>query len=306
MSLSTVTKTGYVPVGEKRGDNPAVKIYYELHGEGEEHVVLIMGLNTSCLAWENQTKYLAETGKYTVLIFDNRGMGMSDSPSGFYTTSQMAEDAIEVFDHLGWDKNIHLNGCSMGGMIALELASTWPERFSSLTLTSTSSGRQAPPWKAVTTLSRLAFIREPKDKIGHAITLVFPDEWLKSKPEEERHMEFATNKDMAVANFLARIERTRPQPLKGNIGQTAAALRHYVSDERLKKIKDSGLPVIVLTGTWDNLVNPKNSHHLSKVLGCHLEVFEGSGHALPTEQSVKYNKLIDEHFTIAAALRDKK
>lgn len=57
----------------------------------------------------------------------------------------MAEDAIEVFDHLGWDKNIHLNGCSMGGMIALELASTWPERFSSLTLTSTSSGRQVPP-----------------------------------------------------------------------------------------------------------------------------------------------------------------
>lgn len=57
----------------------------------------------------------------------------------------MAEDAIEVFDHLGWDKDIHLNGCSMGGMIALELASTWPERFSSLTLTSTSAGRQVPP-----------------------------------------------------------------------------------------------------------------------------------------------------------------
>lgn len=43
MSLSTVTKTGYIPVGEKRGDDPAVKIYYELHGQGEEHVALIMG-----------------------------------------------------------------------------------------------------------------------------------------------------------------------------------------------------------------------------------------------------------------------
>ncbi|CAO3649087.1 unnamed protein product [Mucor hiemalis] len=194
----------------------------------------------------------------------------------------------------------------MGGMIALELASTWPEQFSSLTLTSTSSGRQVPPWKAVSTLSRLVFIREPKDKIGHAITLVFPTEWLQSKPEDEDYSEYATNKDMAVATFLARIDRTRPQPLRGNIGQTAAALRHYVSDERLKKIKDSGLPVIVMTGTWDNLVNPKNSYHLAEVLGCHLEVFEGSGHALPTEQSLRYNKFIDEHFTIAAALRANK
>ena len=43
-----------------------------------------LGLNSSCLAWERQTKYLAETGKYTVLIFDNRGMGHSDAPKGLY------------------------------------------------------------------------------------------------------------------------------------------------------------------------------------------------------------------------------
>lgn len=57
MSLSSVTKTGYIPVGEKRGDNPAVKIYYELHGEGEERVALIMGniiqLIMHCLACRN-------------------------------------------------------------------------------------------------------------------------------------------------------------------------------------------------------------------------------------------------------------
>lgn len=57
----------------------------------------------------------------------------------------MAQDVIDVLDHLGWKKDIHLNGVSMGGMISLELATTWPERFSSLVLSSTTSGRQVPP-----------------------------------------------------------------------------------------------------------------------------------------------------------------
>lgn len=102
-------------------------------------------MNSSCLAWEHQTKYLAETGKYTVLIFENRGMGLSDAPGGLYTTSQLAQDVIDLLDHLGWKDKVHVDGVSMGGMIALELASTWPERVASLVLTSTTSGRQVPP-----------------------------------------------------------------------------------------------------------------------------------------------------------------
>lgn len=44
MSLSTQRERGYVEVAKGRED-PAVKIYYELHGNGPEHVVLIMGLD---------------------------------------------------------------------------------------------------------------------------------------------------------------------------------------------------------------------------------------------------------------------
>jgi pimeloyl-ACP methyl ester carboxylesterase len=57
----------------------------------------------------------------------------------------MAQDIIDLLDHFGWKNKVHLDGVSMGGMIALELASTWPERFCSLVLTSTTSGRQIPP-----------------------------------------------------------------------------------------------------------------------------------------------------------------
>lgn len=145
------------------------------------------------------------------------------------------------------------------------------------------------------------FIKDPKTKIGHALTLVYPPEWLLLKPQEEASQHFETNRDMTVSLFMARIERSRPQTLGGNIGQTSACLRHYVSDQRLLKIKDAGVPVLVMTGTWDNLVNPKNSYHLAKVLDCQFEIFEGSGHSLPGEQPIRYNKLIDDHFSKAAA-----
>jgi hypothetical protein len=42
MSLSTQRERGYVEVAKERERLP-VKIYYELHGDGPEHVVLIMG-----------------------------------------------------------------------------------------------------------------------------------------------------------------------------------------------------------------------------------------------------------------------
>lgn len=42
MSQSTQREHGYVEVAKERERSP-VKIYYELHGDGPEHVVLIMG-----------------------------------------------------------------------------------------------------------------------------------------------------------------------------------------------------------------------------------------------------------------------
>lgn len=111
-----------------------------------------------------------------------------------------------------------------------------------------------------------------------------------------------TNREMATHNFISHIRRSRLQPLHGNLAQTAACLTHSFSDARLLKIKESGLPVMVITGTWDNLVRPSNSYHLKRVLEPRrFEVFEGSGHAIPEEQPDRYNRFLDEHFTSASS-----
>lgn len=87
----------------------------------------VMGLGGMKYAWQRQTKDFghAQGDKYSCLVYDNRGIGDSDKPRGRYSTSEMAKDVIEVIDHLGWtnDRQLHVIGISMGGMIAQEVVS---------------------------------------------------------------------------------------------------------------------------------------------------------------------------------------
>lgn len=55
----------------------------------------------------------------------------------------MAQDVLELLDYLHWTKerSVNIVGISMGGMISLELAKAAPQRFCSMTLISTTSGR---------------------------------------------------------------------------------------------------------------------------------------------------------------------
>jgi pimeloyl-ACP methyl ester carboxylesterase len=87
--------------------------------------------------WEKQYEYFGSKSQFTVCVFDNRGSGLSEPVSGRYTTSELAKDAGELLDFLGWTSNIHLIGVSMGGMIAKELILMRKSNFISSVLTST-------------------------------------------------------------------------------------------------------------------------------------------------------------------------
>lgn len=92
-----------------------------------------MGLGSFMSSWQRQSKDFGhsqntnsyQSPKYESLVFDNRGMGKSDKPFFRYSTSEMAKDAIELVDFLGWtqQRQLHVIGVSMGGMIAQELVS---------------------------------------------------------------------------------------------------------------------------------------------------------------------------------------
>ena len=54
------------------------------------------------------------------------GAGDSDKPFVKYSTSEMAQDLLDLLAHVGWDKDekrIHLVGVSLGGELVPE--TTW-------------------------------------------------------------------------------------------------------------------------------------------------------------------------------------
>lgn len=151
----------HVVVSKTRGE--PVDLYYEVHGTGPARILFIMGLSTACQGWENQSDYFGNIlgDEFTCCIFDNRGMGLSSSPRGTYRTSEMAKDALELLQHLGWaekevekdaegnvpeDAGVHLVGISMGGMISQELFILRPKLFKSVALISTHGELLAGSW----------------------------------------------------------------------------------------------------------------------------------------------------------------
>lgn len=246
----------------------------------EERLVMINGFMMTKEGWAPiidilLSKWDAKTQgkKLQILSFDNRGAGGSDAPFSRYTTSQMAEDTLGLLDYVGWD-SAHFIGGSMGGMIAIELAATVPERVRSLTLLVTTRGAYLPHprmWKP--------FLGSVLGGSMHCVMeLLYPTSIL-SQPIEGRD-------DLTVQDVLTKYHAT-PQsengfpPLYALIAQGVACLTHWVSDERLELVAKSGFPILVIGSKQDILIPPENSVALIEHLkGENLNTlfFETGGH----------------------------
>jgi pimeloyl-ACP methyl ester carboxylesterase len=101
-------------------------MYYEVHGSGEPLLVM-GGWGTYCHGGEkNLARGLTE--RYSVVIFDYRGIGDSSDDTSIPATMQLhAADAIGLLDHLGL-KRVHLVGLvGIGACICQEIAITRPD-----------------------------------------------------------------------------------------------------------------------------------------------------------------------------------
>ena len=119
-----------------------ITLCYETFGDpADPAALLIMGLGTQMVAWqEDFCEELAARGLY-VVRFDNRDIGRSTHLQGpppslaqllrysvpaRYTLADMAQDAVGLMDELEIDQ-AHVIGASMGGMIAQTLAAQAPD-----------------------------------------------------------------------------------------------------------------------------------------------------------------------------------
>ncbi len=120
---------------------------------GAPAVVMLHSLGASSQMWAPQRAALART--HRVVALDLPGHGLSEPRPGEYSMASLAADALAAMDALGI-ASAHVAGLSIGGRIAMEMATAAPARVLSLMLCDTAL--DFPPrerWQ-----SRIAAIRE--------------------------------------------------------------------------------------------------------------------------------------------------
>jgi pimeloyl-ACP methyl ester carboxylesterase len=248
-----------------------ITLYYEVHGQGP-NLVLIEGIGYDLWMWYRQLPALAP--RFRTLIYDNRGVGRSDKPPGPYTHEQNADDLAGLLDSLGWER-AHVLGISMGGFIAQEFALKYPDRVDRLVLAATAFGgpNMAPlPPEAVKALTPNPAL-SPEEKIRSAMPLAFstPD-WPGKHPDEFEQ--------------IVRWRLEHPQPPEAALAQAMAGLT-FNTEERLKAIT---APTLVMAGTRDNVVPPRNAELLAAAIPvARLDLVEGAGHVLNIEHAERFN-----------------
>jgi pimeloyl-ACP methyl ester carboxylesterase len=252
-------------------DAPGFRMYYEEHGGGFP-LLLINGLGSDHLEWLHQLP--AFEARFRVVVFDNRGTGMTDVPPGPYSTAQMADDAASLLRALGIPQ-AHVLGVSLGGMIAQELALRHPDLVDGLVLGCTGPGgelsvRPSPEAMAVFSLARG---EDPEAELRRMLPFLYTDECIRERPEE-------------IEGFVRR-RLDYPAPPGGYLSQLSAAVTHDASS-RLEKIRARAL---VITGDADRLVNWENSLRLAgRIPGATMIVLPGAPHRLFAETADAFNR----------------
>ncbi|HEX3041842.1 MAG TPA: alpha/beta hydrolase [Solirubrobacterales bacterium] len=258
--------------------------YQEMGDPDGEPLLLVMGLATQMIAWDEEfCGQLSERG-FRVVRFDNRDIGRSTKlrSAGLpgkldlffgrgtapYLLRDMAADTFGLMDHLGIE-SAHLVGASMGGMIVQTAAIKRPERVRSLTSIMSTTGSRRVGHPSYKTFGLL--LGNPPREREAAIERVVKTFKLIGSPgypfDEERI------RDLAGRSFD-----------RGHDPAGIARQLHAItaSGDRTPALRQLELPALVIHGKNDLLVNPSGGRATAKAIpGARLLVIDGMGHDLP-------------------------
>jgi 3-oxoadipate enol-lactonase len=246
-----------VPIEHVNG----IDVYYERSGEGRP-LLFINGSGSTLAA--SAPLLGVFTSRFDLLAHDQRGLGLTDAPDGPYTMADYAADAAALAEAIGWTR-YSVVGVSFGGMVAQELAVTFPERIERLALACTSAGGAGGASYPLHTLGDKSDAE--RAEIGMRILDTrFTPEWL------ETH-----DGDRALAGVMA--ERTAltksAEVMRGERLQLEARSHHDVFD-RLSNIT---CPTLVASGRYDGIAPLSNGEAIAaQIPGAELRLYEG-GHA---------------------------
>lgn len=247
-----------------------IELEYETFGDPSgAPLLLIAGLGSQMISWNDQFCELLAGRGFQVIRFDNRDVGLSTWMDAAYTLNDMAADAAGLLDAIGIPA-AHVVGTSMGGFIAQLVALNHPDRV--LTLTSIMSGPNGEDEVPPTDEGReVLLVPAPKTREERIQVGVWAKRRLlgSADPYDDEYER---------ARVTAAVDRAyHPAGFARQLGAIVAA------PSRLCRLSSLRVPALVVHGKDDILVPVDNGRKVAAAIpGARLMEIEGMGHDLPS------------------------
>lgn len=115
-------------------ESAGLNLYYEVHGQGDEVIMLAHGMGGNAAIWFNQISHYQD--RYKLIAFDHRYFARSHCPVDEFKPALFTDDALAIMAAESVDTAIWI--CqSMGGWTGSQLALRHPEKVSALVMSHT-------------------------------------------------------------------------------------------------------------------------------------------------------------------------
>lgn len=251
-----------------------VSLGYAVHGDAGPWITVLHGGMVDSRTWDDHVPGLAAMAR--VLTLDFRGYGRSGRPSGGYSTGQLADDVVGLWDALGIQHSIVV-GFSMGGFIALEAVARAADRISALMLLGTAAG--------LPDAAKESFAERAQQLENHGIQA------LGDPSERVFSAAFAQDNPELMASY-------RRSVAENDAGAVAAAFRAIARYDRSDTVHHISCPVVIVCGEQDAAIPIEGSLQLHEAISnSRLVLIPDAGHSVHIEQPEQVAALLRELIT---------
>lgn len=239
------------------------ELAWELAGEGDETVVLLNGIGMSIGAWRPIAAMLGKGRR--VLLNDLRGQLMSGRPEGPYSFELHASDLAGLLRGLGLG-SVHVVGTSYGSEVGLVFARLYPEMTRSLVIVDGAS-EVRPLLRAAVLAWRSAALADPVAFYRSLIPWTYSESYI-----------------AANAPALASREKAVAGMPRDYFEAFAGLCDAFLALDETPRLKDIGVPTLVLVGAEDILKHPGYARVMAEgIPGAMLEILPGLAHGAVIE-----------------------
>lgn len=247
-------------------------VFYLADGDPHKPTIIFSNsLGTDHSMWDGQIEGLRRD--FYVIRYDTRGHGLTSSPKGPYTISQLANDVLGLLDHLAIDKAFFC-GISMGGLIGQWLATNAPDRIEALVISNTApkiGSEQA--WN-----ERAALVR--KEGLN-AIAESAPSRWFTP--------EFYGACPKTVNELLVNLKNMNSE------GYASCCEALAIEDLR-EDIEKISIPTLIIGGEKDPVTTIADAQYMQAQIKSSQMIAIPASHISNIEAEVEFNQAIKQFF----------